>query len=70
MFQLDELTVLGLLNGDDDSLFIHLSKFPPSLCFYNGHFINAGHAVNFLKVIQLVLFWKSLGFYSIFSILL
>ena len=63
VFQLNELIVFGPVHADDDSLFSHLSKFPPSLGFNNAFssvplegFLHDRHVVNFLRVIQFVLF--------------
>ncbi|PAV56979.1 hypothetical protein WR25_16745 [Diploscapter pachys] len=51
LFELNELSVLGPVNADGDSLFRHLSKFPPSLCFNNTSFLHDGHVVKFLRTL-------------------
>ncbi|PAV69447.1 hypothetical protein WR25_09049 [Diploscapter pachys] len=50
LFELNELYVSGPVHADSDSLLNHLSKFPPSLCFYYN-FLHDGHVVKFFRTL-------------------
>ncbi|PAV65769.1 hypothetical protein WR25_17426 [Diploscapter pachys] len=49
--ELYELSVFGPVNADSDSLFSHLSKFPPSLYFRKKFFLHIGDFVKFFKTL-------------------
>ncbi|PAV56419.1 hypothetical protein WR25_09727 [Diploscapter pachys] len=65
LFKLNELTMLGPVHADGDSLLSHFPKFPPSLCFTNTSFLttlegflHVGHVVKFLKTLVSTKFEK------------